>query len=164
MREEPAQGEPRPGNVRRSWSGGSPCPIEAHDLDDLAAFDRAAFEVDRSRLLRSLAAQPLYSALVRDGAGSLRGYLLARAGSRAGFIGPWVASDPSTASDLLRAALRVLGDQPLFADVPLPNATAATITASEGFTTQRPFERMALGPPGREDLNRIFGSAGPELG
>ncbi len=126
--------------------------------DEILPLDREAFREDRAALLGTLLRRPQFSAQTRDG------YLLARPGTRAAFIGPWVARDAATAEALLRAALAAIGDRAVVVDVPRPNGAALEIAARHGFAAQRELIRMALGPPGREDLGRIFGSAGPELG
>jgi GNAT superfamily N-acetyltransferase len=141
-------------------------PVAPADLDALAAFDAGAFRCDRGPLLRRLVAEgPLFSALARDGEGRIAGYLLARPGSAADFLGPWVARDGASAGRLLDAALAALGGRPLFVDVPLPNASAAELTARRGFAAQRELIRMRLGGAGAlEDARATCGSAGPELG
>jgi GNAT superfamily N-acetyltransferase len=149
-----------------SRDGPAPVAITAGDLADLAAFDLAAFRCDRGLLLRRLVADgPLFSALARDAAGGVAGYLLARAGSTADFLGPWAARDAGTAERLLAAAVAALGGRPLFVDVPQPNAAAPALAARFGFTVQRELTRMRLGEAAeQEDLGVIWGSAGPEWG
>jgi GNAT superfamily N-acetyltransferase len=130
-------------------------PLAAR-VDDLLPLD--AFGHDRSALLRLL----FPAGLVFAAPG---GFLFTRPGTSAGFIGPWVARDARTAEALLQSALAQLGDRPLFVDVPRPNAAAVEITARAGFAPRREFIRMARGSvPYREDLARVYSTAGPELG
>jgi GNAT superfamily N-acetyltransferase len=141
-------------------------PIADRDLQDVLALDAEAFGYDRSPLLRVLLAEmPPFSALARGKDGRLEGYLLARPGTRADFLGPWVARDASSAEALLRAAVAALAVRPLFVDAVLPNPAAAEVTARLGFVPQREFIRMGRGgKPYKEDVRLTFGSAGPELG
>ncbi len=140
--------------------------IADKDAAEVLALDAAAFGYDRSGLLRMLLAEPpLFSALARGPDGRIAGYLLARPGSKADFLGPWVARDAAVAEALLRAGVAALGTRPLFVDAVLPNTASVEITARLGFAPQREFIRMGRGgEPFRENLRRTFGSAGPELG
>jgi GNAT superfamily N-acetyltransferase len=141
-------------------------PAADRDLPELLALDREAFGYDRSALLRALLGElPPFTAVARGKDGRLEGYLLARPGTRADFLGPWVARDASTAEALLQAAVAALATRPLFVDAVLPNPAAAGIATRLGFTPQREFIRMARGgEPYRENIRLTFGSAGPELG
>ena len=141
-------------------------PVTAKDAGEILDFDAEAFGYDRRALLRALLDEPpLFSALARGPDGRLEGYILARPGSNADFLGPWVARGAAPAEALLRAAVARLGARPLFVDAVLPNAAAAGITARLGFAPQRELIRMGRGPEKyREDVQLTFGSAGPELG
>lgn len=152
----------------------SPAPAEApplpavadRDLPAILELDHEAFGYDRSALLRALLGElPSFAAAAWGKDGRLDGYLLARPGTRADFLGPWVARDAGTAEALLRAAVAALATRPLFVDAVLPNPAAADIAARLGFVPQREFIRMGRGGlPYREDVRLTFGSAGPELG
>src|SRR5919107_5481387 len=71
--------------------------IDSARLEGIFELDRAAFGADRARLVEALAAQALAGAFVEGRRGGAGGYVLARAGSAADYVGPLVAHDPSAA-------------------------------------------------------------------
>jgi hypothetical protein len=130
------------------------------------ALDRAAFGADRTRLIDCLltdsCADPLLS-LASDG--ELRGYVLARRGRRANYIGPLLAKDPSTALNLFEGMLAALDGERVFVDFNTGFPISPDVLAARGFTKQRDLVRMSCGrtsSAGTSDL--VFAIAGPELG
>lgn len=131
------------------------------DIAEIAELDRAAFGADRSAVLADL--------LARKGAVSLRdpagdGFLLARTGRTARYVGPVVARETGTALRLLESALSEISG-PVVVDVPDRQEEVTGLLADRGFEPERPFTRMAL------DQDRGFGDpalvraiAAPELG
>ena len=73
----------------------------------MVAFDRRAFGVDRTEVLESLLTASPVAPLVKmsPSEGTLRGYVLARRGSRASYVGPLVATDEHVALELLDGML-----------------------------------------------------------
>jgi hypothetical protein len=135
-------------------------------LQRVCAWDREVFGADRTRLLTSLWEEgPDYSAVAHSGR-EIAGYMLGRAGSRAHYLGPWLAGrDSGAAEQLFVEFTRRFEGSPVFVDVNLTNSDARAIVQNAGFAPQRPLTRMYRGPnrfPGRPAL--VYGIAGPELG
>ncbi|MBI3665186.1 MAG: GNAT family N-acetyltransferase [Acidobacteria bacterium] len=154
------------GTIER-WGGAKPrgmCVYGVHELElgSIAALDREAVGVDRSRLLEKLIkAFPGQCAWEPK-----EGFVLGRPGSEAYFLGPCSASDAETAGFLilqltLRAAAKVFYWD-LFPDQPAAAETARQL----GFERRRGLIRMALRPEtsvsGRPE--RVFAAAGFEYG
>lgn len=146
-------------------SGPSPQPLREADLDAVAAFDRVRFGADRAALLAALRARMPHAAVVlRDGAGQVAGYGLARDGVRATQIGPVVAVAEEQATALAQAVIGACPG-PLLCDVPDRHERLRAMLNGAGFAPQRPFMRMALGVD--EPLDHpeaIFALTGPEFG
>ena len=150
--------------TRWRGQGGGP---EAHDLPplvdvaEIAELDRSAFGVDRSAVLADL--------LARKGALSRRdpggdGFLLARTGRTASYVGPVVARETGTALRLLESALAEISG-PVLVDVPDRQAEVNGLLAERGFGPERPFTRMALDQDtGFGDPALVRAIAAPELG
>lgn len=136
----------------------------AHDMADVASFDRAAFGENRLALLSEWRRRMPDMGLCVSVSGEIAGYILAREGLAAAHIGPLVARDADIAAMLLRTALeRVSG--PVFMDVPDRHEALTTLLLSEGFATQRTFTRMLLGRSEPLDRpERIFALTGAEFG
>jgi GNAT superfamily N-acetyltransferase len=135
-------------------------------VDVILDMDREAFGVTREPVLRRLAGEYPDLCWQATSAESQKpdGYLLARPGANACFIGPWVARSVETAALLLRVCLDKLVGQRVFMDVPV-NHPARAMVARYGFKAQRPFTRMWLGCndwPGNVALT--YGIADPAKG
>jgi hypothetical protein len=132
--------------------------------DDIAPDDRGAFGADRGRLLRAMiddAAPPF----VAGGPNRrVAGYALGRPGTRAGYVGPVVADEASTARTLILAAAAGLGET-VFLDVDPAFPGAVDLMSQLGFARQRELLRMRLGPDIAVGTTlRVFAIAGPEVG
>lgn len=153
------------------WDGRAPGgprmpSVSEDDFGRVCDWDREVFGADRSRLLRALWREgPEYSAIDTSG-GELCGYVFGRAGTRAHYIGPWVAAGGGgCAGRLLRGVMGRFAGDPVFIDLCRACPEARAIVRQEGFCFQRTLTRMFLGPnryPGRPELT--YGIAGPELG
>jgi GNAT superfamily N-acetyltransferase len=156
----------RPVEALTRWRGGAggsapPAVPPVADVRDIAELDRAAFGTDRSAFLADL--------LRRNGAVSLldaasEGFLLARPGRTATYVGPVVARATGTALRLLESALAAISG-PVLIDVPDRQSDVTDLLAGHSFEAQRPLTRMAL------DHDVAFGDraliraiAAPELG
>lgn len=130
----------------------------------LLALDRAAFGVDRARVLTDLLAAPGAFGFRVGGAAAPDGYVLARPGAHRWHAGPLVARDAASAWALLAAALGHLAGQPVQLDAPrTPDAQA--LAGRAGLAPVRPFSRMLRGgPPPPADLALTFATAAPEIG
>jgi GNAT superfamily N-acetyltransferase len=138
----------------------------------LLAFDQACAGVDRSSLLRELAAEPGASlAIVRDDRKNPIGMGFARAGRQATFIGPLISASQDAAESLLarllkevhesRGAVRVLIDAPVGGRLEFRLQQA-------GFQVQRRLTRMVRNSRAGDvtplaDV-RLAAAAGFELG
>jgi GNAT superfamily N-acetyltransferase len=135
------------------------------ELIQVCRSDRTVFGADRTRLLSSIwSANPAYSAVLHDGS-EISGYILGRAGSRAHYLGPWVATSRAAAEKLLDEFLARVPGEKVYVDVCVRNPDARALVEARGFRFQRPLTRMYRGPndhPGQPE--RVCGIAGPELG
>jgi len=157
--------ERRQGRGQRIESHGC-LAATSRDADDIIAFDAPRFGANRSPVLtRLLAENPASSLIHRTADGRLDGYIIARPGSNAFQVGPWLAESPDVAEELFKSVLNLLADKPIFFDVPLPNPHGVALAERYGFAVQRPFIRMYLGMnrhPG--DPRQIYSTSGPEKG
>jgi GNAT superfamily N-acetyltransferase len=134
-------------------------------LESICECDQQVFGADRSGLLMSLheEAPELTLAVPKDG--TLAGYALGRRGSFADHLGPWMATDPDTARQLLEAFLAASSRETQIADCPSAHPATADLLKSFGFSYARPLIRMFRGSndyPGRPGL--LCAILGPEFG
>ncbi|MFG1401332.1 GNAT family N-acetyltransferase [Xanthobacter sediminis] len=133
-------------------------------LARVAACDEAHFGFSRPAFLARWLHPPggVARVLVEDGA--VTGYGVARR-CREGFkIGPLFAAAPGDARALLTALAPVAGAEPLYLDVPEPNAEARGLAEAAGLAPVFETARMYRGPAPRLPLARIFGITSFELG
>ena len=115
-------------------------------LERVCRWDRTIFGADRSRLLACLWREnPRYSAVVEE-AGEIAGYVLGRAGARAHYLGPWIATSGKAAKALLREFLGRVAGEAVYVDVCLRNPDGRALVEQHGFAFQRPLTRMFRGP------------------
>lgn len=131
------------------------------DVEAVLDLDLEAFGADRSRLLRGLLALPGASGLLFREGGSVEGYLLARPGSRFGYIGPWVCRTAKAARALWETALSEAAGEPMGVDVPVPNSCARALAAEGGLTVARTPVRMVRHPSGVEKPSWPWGEVPP---
>ena len=136
-----------------SFAGIDPIPSGA--MPDFE-MDREAFGVDRSKVLKEMAA----AACVFVAAD---GFAMLRTGARASYIGPCVARSPESAKTLLELCLGVRGEQ-CYWDLFPSNRGAVNIAEELNFTVQRRLVRMVKGADVRGDESMIYAGAGFELG
>ncbi len=135
------------------------------DVEEIVEFDREVFGADRGGLLKSLDDDTPHFTLEAKDRGQLQGYALARRGSRADHLGPWIARDESSARGLLVEFLRRSKRETIFVDCVNLNRFACGLAQSLGFEFSRPLTRMYRGPnrhPGRPEF--ACGILGPEFG
>src|SRR5262249_8129812 len=140
-------------------------PIENSDWEAITTLDAQAFGVTRRNLLEELAKQSHRAFVHHSETGTTCGFGLARAGSRAVYLGPIVATSAEAATALLAILTENSPSQKFFWDIPDENAVAKNLAARLGFTIQRPLMRMFLGEnrhPG--DAQFQFAIADPALG
>lgn len=139
-------------------------PIEAGDLDRIAAFDRDHFGDDRGRLLRLLSGQADTALQCRE-AGRLKGYLLAFPGRGVTRLGPWVAVGRDVADMLLRSVIAELPARDFGVGVPAVNRDAQQLLRAHGFEQLKPSFRMVYGEPAGADRPQcLYGIANGAMG
>ena len=149
-----------PGNADRRASDDVPI-LPAGVL----SLDRESFGADRSGLLLSLAAAAPELVLLNRSRGDLRGYALGRHGSTADHLGPWAASEPDVAGELLDEFLLRATRDIVYVDRACGNPWVRALLQARGFEPSRPLIRMyrgTRGPPGRP--GSLCAILGPEFG
>lgn len=140
-------------------------PLAGLPFAAVQAYDRPFFPADRTAFLRSWLAQPDAAALgwVEDGA--LRGYGVIRRCRSGWKIGPLFADDESIAEHLFSAlSTQAAAGEPLFLDIPEPNAAAGALAARHGMEKVFETARMYTGTPPAAPLDRLYGITSFELG
>jgi GNAT superfamily N-acetyltransferase len=152
----PLPADPGPPTVR---------PLESAHLAAVTAYDTPLFGVERGHILGALANGCTDGCFLAERRGAVTGYVLTRPGARALHIGPLAADDLVTARRLVQAALLSHRGQEAVLDIVSPNQRAVALAEALGLAPVRPFIRMARGaPPPAVDADRLYSSAGPELG
>ncbi len=131
--------------------------------DSLARYDLRGFGADRMELLESIQDTGKAYAFSED-ENDLKGYIFVRPGSRAWYIGPWVADSNFAAEALLKKVLDELYGETVYMDA-LSNVNAENILNKYRFKYQRKLTRMFRGEnkfPGKPEI--IYAIAGPEVG
>ena len=155
--------------------GGSPCIAPTRDdrirdidgtlLEAVLACDRTFFPAPRASFLRCWLAPDGHrtaQACVEDGA--VQGYGVIRR-ARSGFkIGPLFAETAGIAEALFGSLAAEAGGEPVFLDVPEPNAAARALAERYGLAPSFETARMYRGPDPGLPLARIFGITTFELG
>jgi len=125
--------------------------------------DRAVTGTDRGRMIRRLFAEYPDEARVVESPVGVEGYLLARPGARAWYVGPCIAR--GGAGPLLFAdAWRRHAGEPIFMDIPEGNVPALTLARAAGLSPQRTLTRMYRGVKVEERVADLWASSGPEKG
>lgn len=140
-------------------------PITDETLAAVRELDRQAFGVDRSAVLEPLLERAPEAAWRLLEGGNVKAFCLGRQGTSFFQIGPVIAVSEFHARRVAGAALSRLAGMAAVADVPDDQPEFARFLGGLGFTPQRPFTRMYVGPnshPG--DPGKQFAVAGPELG
>jgi GNAT superfamily N-acetyltransferase len=139
--------------------------IKTFDLKDVLRLDREVFGADRSVLLQSLAdAAPEFVQILRAQTGA-RGYTFGRHGAHSDHLGPWVADDIQSASELLDTFLERSARESVIVDCPRANPWAIGLAAERGFEFTRPLTRMWRGREVRvTHPQMVCGILGPEFG
>jgi GNAT superfamily N-acetyltransferase len=139
--------------------------LRASEVQWAESLDVSAFGVSRQRLLAALTCQSRCALVLESAAGRVAGYGLLRPGAQALYLGPAVATSDEAGLRLVQELVARTEGQPVFWDIPDPNAAAVSWAERHGFTVQRPLTRMFLGEnlaPG--DPRQQFALSGPETG
>lgn len=122
-------------------------PATEEDVDELAAFDEAAFGASRRDLIATLAASDRDRGLVvRDG-GRVRGYAFVKGGDQVAELGPAAADpgEPAIVEALVRHARRLAGDRRLEVGVRSENPEPRRLLEEAGFEEAFPATTMRWG-------------------
>jgi hypothetical protein len=131
--------------------------------DAIIGYDRRFFPSNRERFLRAWIAPPRRTRAYIDD-GEIRGYGTVRACREGHKIGPLFADDPSVAEALLSELVAPWPGEPIFLDVPEPNAAAVDLAERRRLKPMFETARMYRGPAPDLPLERIFGITTFELG
>jgi GNAT superfamily N-acetyltransferase len=160
--------------VIERWEGvGQPATTQNLSVMDeqtrsaVYAIDRLAFGADRTALLDSLITDSCVVPLIARASADegLRGYALARRGSKAFYLGPVVAIDGQTATVLLDGILSQLVGEKVCIDFHSDFGINSEILAERGLVKQRELIRMRYGKESGAGTSKlVFAIAGPEVG
>lgn len=141
-------------------------PLDAELLSQVWTLDHKAFGADRRELLLTLLADARVAPLALcANDGQLRGYALARGGTRAAYLGPLVATDRAGALRLLDEMLAQLRGQEVYCDLPMTGLLGGADLLARGFSKQRDLVRMRLGDErAAGTAPAICAIAGPDVG
>jgi GNAT superfamily N-acetyltransferase len=132
---------------------------------ELLDLDSKAFDADRSRLIESLIDDaPVSLVLKRSADEHLKGYALARRGTKANYIGPVVATDGALGESLLDETLGQMGASRVYIDFNCESHCSASLLADRGFVKERDLIRMRTGAATRKTSSLVIAIAGPEIG
>ena len=158
-------------NVRFGGTGGgvrgadaTVVPLEDVDRAAVLAYDAGIFPARRKRFLDTWLAMPDSHGLAALRDGELVGYGVARRCRVGVKVGPIFAVGEATAEALFAGLSEWTGDQPIFLDVPEPNAAARRLAERHGLSPVLETARMYAGEAPDEPVDRIFGVTTFELG
>ena len=146
--------------------GADPMCPDRESLRDPFELDRAAYGVDRSRLLERLVAEGVGEPLVAGSErGDASGYALARPGRAATYIGPVIGDDSRSIGRLAEGMLARFAGQEVCLDRHRGGHLEPELLAQRGLTLRRSLCRMYHGARLDAGTARSIGaSAGPEFG
>lgn len=142
--------------------------VEARHVPALMALDRRHFLFDRPCFLSRWLLPARGRAFAAIGADGISGYCVVRRCGSGHKIGPLFAPDGPTAEALYAAACghaaEMAPGEPVFLDVPEPNAAARALAEEAGLSPVFETARMYRGDAPALPLERIFGITTFELG
>jgi ribosomal protein S18 acetylase RimI-like enzyme len=137
-------------------------PLETVPFAELAAYDRGLFAASRDRFLACWTSRKPGLAIVEKG--KLRGFGIIRRCRTGWKIGPLFADSAAYAEALFAGLAAQAPAEPIFLDVPQPNAAAVALAERHGMTPCFETARMYAGTRPELPLSRIFGITTLELG
>ncbi len=157
------------GNQRYEGAGGGRMPngvtpLENVPFEQITDYDRACFPAPRDAFLEHWVALPESVGYAVSGSAGLRGYAVLRRCRTGHKVGPLFADDAGTAAKLFAALRAAVPGEPLFLDVPLPNAAAVSLAETNDMQPVFETARMYTGGEPDIDLGRVFGVTTFELG
>ena len=139
-------------------------PADTVPFEQLAAFDAALLGVDRTVFLRAWTERPgVRSFAVIDDAG-VSGYAVLRPCASGFKTGPFLATTPAVAEQLMGSVLHAASGEQLQVDVPEPNTDAVRMMQSLGFTESFGCARMYRGPAPDVPVGQVYGVTSFEFG
>ena len=129
----------------------------------IAGLDQTAFGANRIALLKNLSVNGPAVQYSKSGTSDF-GFGFARAGFRANFIGPIVATSTAVAQEILCGLLVRLSNKPVMIDILPDNQRAGELITSLGFKPSRSLTRMCSGVRNTGNTRTVFGTAGFEFG
>jgi hypothetical protein len=138
-------------------------PAGPEHREAILALDRAATGTGRGRMIARLLDEYPAEARMAVRGGEIEGYLTARPGARALYVGPCVARGDAGEGLLTDAWQRHTGEV-VFIDVPDGNGAALAAVRAAGLAAQRPLMRMYRGVRVDDRPGALWASAGPEKG
>lgn len=147
--------------VERWFRDGQP-PLGAHQvlkspIPYPREVDLEAFGADRSLLLQELASRKPPNT-------ASDACCFSRSGTRAGYLGPCIATDQQTARLVIEQTLHQPSEAGWYWDLLGANESAAQLAKEFGFAPQRRLERMVLGKRLQKKDELVYAIAGFELG
>ena len=140
-------------------------PVQAQDLDLLAALDDAGHPADRHAFATRWAADPRHITRVRYRDGLLTGYGVLRPAHDGYRIGPLLATTPRDAAAILAALLREAGETTTVSlDIPEPHQVARNLAELHGLAPASRTARMYTGPVRTLQQSLVYGVMSLELG
>ena len=159
-------GSPSPRSGKRGGGPSRPRPMVPADIPRAADLDAPGFGARREAVLEAWSRSlPGSSLVLDDEGGGIRGFVMARRGTRAAHVGPIVAETVEAAISLLEAVLDRTGSEPVVLDAMSRDPEWIGYLDAEGFRGERALTRMGLGSvPTAPRASIIWASAGPEVG
>ena len=158
-------GSPSPRSGERGEGLPRPRPMVPADITRAADLDAPGFGARREAILDAWSRSLPGASLVIEEAGSVRGFVIARRGSRAIHIGPIVGETVEAAISLLEGVRGRMGGEVLILDAMSRDPEWLRYLDAEGFRGERILTRMYLGSvPAPPRASIIWASAGPEVG
>ena len=148
----------------RGTPAGAVVDARSVPFEKLLACDSAHFPAPRADFLRAWIAQAGSRALAVPGPTGLRGFGVIRPCRQGYKIGPLFAADAEVAEMLFTGLADHAAGEPIYLDVPEPNADAMALAARHGMREVFGCARMYLGPPPALPQDQIFGVTTFELG
>ena len=133
-------------------------------FEQLLAFDARLFPARRPGFLAGWISLPQSRALVAMGDGELRGFGVRRRCGNGHKIGPLYASSRAIAERLFDGLCEGIAGEPVFLDVPEPNAEAVALAEGRDLAPAFETARMYTGPAPAVELTQLFGVTTFELG
>jgi Acetyltransferase (GNAT) domain/Acetyltransferase (GNAT) family len=133
-------------------------------FEQLFAFDARLFPAPRAGFLAAWISLPESRALAAVDDGELRGFGVRRRCGIGHKIGPLYAASRATAERLFDGLCEDIAGEPVFLDVPEPNAEAVTLAEGRDLAPAFGTARMYTGPAPAIDLTQLYGVTTFELG